>query len=325
MVMILIVMITILISICKPRTRALLLAALVLVTACGGRSGGADRLMVVATTSIWGDVVAAIAGEDADVEVLIPRNADAHDYQPTPQQAASLIEADLVVANGLGLEEGLHDVLENAESDGGNIVELAPLLDPIPFASGDHDDEEHDQEHDHGDLDPHVWFDPQRVALAAELIAEELEAVDSSVDWKSRADAYVDAMTAVGDEMRELLSAVPEDRRRIVTNHQALGYLANRYDLEVVGVVIPGGSTLSDPSSAELAELVDAIEEEGVDAIFTEASRPSRLAEAVAAEVGLDISIVGLYTESLDDPGTPAGTLAGMLIENATLISETLR
>lgn len=110
----------------------------------------------------------------------------------------------------------------------------------------------------------------------------------------------------------------------MVTNHQALGYLANTYDLEIVGVVIPGGSTLADPSSAELAALVDVIEEEDVDVIFNETSLPDRLAEAVAAEVGRDISVVAIYTESLGDPGTPAGSLIGMLIEDARLISEAL-
>jgi len=320
MIMILIGMITILISIFKSRIGAVLLAAAVLTTACGDGGSGSDRLTVVATTSIWGDVVAGIVGDDAIVEVLIPRNTDAHDFQATSRQAASLLEADLVVANGLGLESGMGDVLESAESDGSNLLELAPMLDPLPFElAGDETGE-----HDHDELDPHVWFDPQRVAVAAELIADELEAVDDSIDWSARAGAYIDEVAVADEKIRDLLSSIPDDRRKLVTNHEALGYMADRYDLEIVGVVIPGGSTLADPSSAELAELVGIVDEEGVDVIFTETSQPSRLAEAVAAEIGRDIAIVALFTESLGDPGTPAGTLVGMLVEDAKQISEAL-
>jgi len=323
--MILIAMITILISIFNSRIAIVLIAAVMLLAACGDGDEASDGLTVVATTSIWGDVVAEIVGDDAEVEVLIPRNSDAHDYQPTSQQAASLLGADLVVANGLGLEEGFHDVLESAEGDGANVLELAPLLDPLPLESLDpHDDAEEETEDDHGDRDPHVWFDPRRVATAAELIAAELNSVDGSIDWKSRARTYVEELDAIDEEIRALLSAVPEKRRRIVTNHQALGYVADRYGLEIVGVVIPGGSTLSDPSSAELAELVHTIQEGDIDVIFTETSVPSQLAEAVAAEIGRDIEIVALYTESLGDAGTSAATLTGMLVENATRMSEAL-
>jgi len=312
--MILNVMITILILRFKSRILLIGLVTMSVLAACSDAGSDQDhRLSIIATTSIWGDVAAEVAGDDADVEVLIPRHIDAHDYQPTPQQAASLLEADLVIANGLGLEEGIRDVLDSAGSDGANILSLAPQVNPLPFPEADHDN-----------LDPHVWFDPQRVALGADLIAAELTALDGSLDWSARKDAYVDEVINAEAEIGALLSSVPEDRRKLVTNHQALGYLADRYDLEIVGVVIPGGSTLADPSSAELAELVDVIEEEGVDVIFTETSQPTRLAEAVAAEVGREISIVALFTESLDDPGTPAGSLLGMLTEDARLISEAL-
>lgn len=313
LIMILIAMITVLISIFKSRITTVSILAVLALVACSETGTDDERLSIVATTSIWGDVVTQIVGQDADVDVLIPRNVDAHDYQPTPRQAGSLLDADLVIANGLGLEEGLQDVLDSAVSDGARVIELTPRLDPLPFPGGDSDS-----------LDPHVWFDPQRVALATDLIAAELHSVDDSVDWAARAEAYVAELTAADEEMRGLLSSVPEESRKMVTNHQALGYLANTYDLEIVGVVIPGGSTLADPSSAELAALVDVIEKEDVDVIFNETSLPDRLAEAVAAEVGRDISVVAIYTESLGDPGTPAGSLIGMLIEDARLISEAL-
>ncbi len=328
--MILSIMITILI--CRMDLRefemrkVLLVPALLAMLLAGCGTSPADDSegpLVVATTSIWGDVARQIVGDQARVEVLIPIGADAHDYEPTQQQVALLLEADLVVANGLGLEEGLHDILESAEGDGANVFEVAPELDPIQFG---HHDEDHDEEdhHDHGDLDPHVWFDPIRVARGATLIAERLATVAPDVDWAARADVYVAEMEQLDQEIEGILGSVPDAQRKMVTNHEALGYFALRYGFEVIGVVIPGGSTLADPSSAALAALVDEMLEEGVSTIFAETSQPTRLAEAVAAEVGEDVVVVELYTESLGDTGSGAETVVEMLRSNAIAIADAI-
>jgi zinc/manganese transport system substrate-binding protein len=327
--MILSAMITILISSVRSRmtgTRLLApLLALTMVLAACGTDGGArgDRPLVVATTSIWGDVVSQLVGDAADVEVLIPRGADSHDYEPTSREVALLQEADLVVANGLGLENGLVDVLESASTDGANILEVAPLVDPIPFAAPEHQDHEHEDEaHDHGDLDPHVWFDLTRVSIAAERIAEQLSEVDDSVDWVARAAEYSEELLQADEEAMSILEVVAEADRRMVTNHEALGYFADRFDFEVIGVVIPGGSTLADPSSSELAALVEEMQHEGVTTIFAETTSPTRLAEAVAAEVGEDVAVVELYTESLGDPGSGAETLIDLVVSNARFVAD---
>jgi len=316
--MILIVMITSLIS--GRNSRILLASGLLFLAACGGGNTASDRVQVVVTSSVWGDVVSQIVDDDADVEVLIPRGADAHDYQPTPQQVASIGEADLVVANGLGLEEGLEDILQAAEDDGANVLDLAPQLDPIPFAES----EGHEGEPEHGDLDPHVWFDPTRVATAAGLIADSLSAIDDTVDWEGRAAAYSNELAAADEEIRAELDPVAADTRKLVTNHYSFEYFASTYGFEVVGVVIPGGSTLGDPSSAELAALVVVVNTENVPAIFTESTQSSALAEAVAAEVGHEVAVVELHTESLGPEDDPAGTLIGMLMENARRIGSAL-
>jgi zinc/manganese transport system substrate-binding protein len=181
-----------------------------------------------------------------------------------------------------------------------------------------------DTEHDHGSCDPHVWMDPLRMAEAARLIAAELEEIAPGGSWGERAEAYATQLTEANDEIVEILSAVPEGSRKLVTNHEALGYLADVYDFEIVGVVIPGGSTLGDPSSAELAELVEVINAEQVPAIFTDLSSPSGLAEAVAEEAGSEVAVVGLYTESIGEPGSGADTLIGMLTTNAQAIADAL-
>lgn len=285
-------------------------------SACGGASADPDGIQVVATTTVLGDVARNVVGEDGTVEVLLPIGADPHDYQASARQVAAIQEADLVIVNGLGLEEGLTDVLEGAAADGANILTVAPRLDPLPFGAIDPDASAGD--------DPHVWFDPLRMASAAEIIAAELTKVDGSVDWTARGNAYADELAAFDEDARAILAVVRPQDRKLVTNHDALGYFAARYGFEVVGVVIPGGSTLAEPSSAELTELVAIVEQENVGAIFAETTNPEALADAVAAEAGDDVAVVELFTGSLGEPGSGADTLIAMLTTNAQRIAQAL-
>ncbi len=316
---------------------------------------GSD-VTIVATTTIWGDVARNVVGDDGDVEVLMPIGADPHDFQASSSQVADLYAADLVVANGLGLEEGLLDILEAAEADGVNVLEVAPFLDPIGFGAhdnhdeGEHDGDEHeacdptmgdahdengeegvhdqdeegDHDHEAGSCDPHVWMDPLRVAEGARLIAAALAEIEPEVDWMARADTYASSLTEADEMIVATLSGLEEDDRVMVTNHDALGYFADRYGFEVVGVVIPGGSTLGDPSSREIADLVETMRSEGVTAIFVETTQPSVLAEAVSAELGGDVDAVELYTGSLGELGSGADTVIGMLTTNAERIAQAL-
>ena len=319
------------------RMTAVVLAVALLVASCGGdRETGRERLLVVATTTILGDVVANVAGDDADVETLLPVGADPHDFQPSARDIARLREADLVVANGLGLEAELTDALEAAADDGVRILTVAPGLDPIPFA-GDGEDEDHANEEDHaeedhadeeghtdhGELDPHVWMDPLRMAHAARAVAAELDDLAEG-DWASRAEAYAAELEALDAEIAGLVAGIPAAERVLVTNHEALGYFAERYGFQVVGVVVPGGSTMGDPSSAELAGLVETMRETGVRAVFAETIDPSGLADAVAAEVGGAVAVVELYTGSLGPEGSGAETLVDLLRLDAQRIVDAL-
>lgn len=300
----------------------LLLGVLVVANGCGGDSSAPDeRPAIVATTTILGDVVANIVGNEAHLDVLMPVGADPHDFRASAAQVATINQADLVIANGLGLEEGMADVLDAAADDGVRIVWIAPLLQPLPFAG--HNEESHEgEDHDEDEpLDPHVWLDPLRMATAARLIAGELAAIDPDVDWSSMAEVYVNRLAAADADIAAILDPIPTDNRRLVTNHDSLGYFADRYGFEVVGVVIPGGSTLADPSSQELARLVTVMEQEGVTAIYAETTQPRALAEAVAAELGGAVQVVSLYTGSLGEPGSDADTLIGLLTTNARLIA----
>ncbi|MFO7299693.1 MAG: metal ABC transporter substrate-binding protein [Actinomycetes bacterium] len=295
----------------KATAVAVILAALL--AACGGGEGGQPRIVV--TTNILGDVVSAVAGDEATVEVLIPAGADPHEFQASSEQAARMARADLVVANGLGLEEGLLRVLSGLVSDGVSVLEVAPALDPIPV---EHDHE--DDGHDPGDLDPHFWMDPLRVADAARLVAAALEEVDPGKGWMERAEAYGALMESVHAEIEGLVGGVPEGSRLLVTNHATLGYFADRYGWEVAGTVIPGGSSTGAPSSGDMAALVRMIRERGIPAIFADATRNADVARAVAEEAG-GVEVVELHTESLTGPDGPAPTLADMLAHDARAIA----
>lgn len=301
----------------RARLVSLVLVIGLALYSCGGDAGSEDDgLSVVATTTILGDLVKQVAGEDASVEVLMPVGADPHDFQASASQIATITRADLVVANGLGLEESLHDALAAAETEGVSVLEVGPRLSPIPIRGADQDD-------GHGE-DPHVWFDPIRMAVAAELVAEALETVDPAGGWAERAEKYAGDLTAADQRIAALFAGIPEDRRKLVTSHDSFGYFAERYGFEVVGVIIPGGSTLSDPSSEELARLIDTMRSEDVRVIFSETTQSSSLVEALGSELGEDTSIVDLFTGSLGEPGSGTDTLIGMLVTNAERIAEAL-
>jgi ABC-type Zn uptake system ZnuABC Zn-binding protein ZnuA len=233
--------------------------------------------------------------------------------------------------------------MANAATDGANIFEVGPLIDPIEFGAGGHSEHGHDEEghsdehghdeeghsdeegHDHGSLDPHFWFDMTRMAVAAQLIGAELTEVTGNQEYTTCADTTAESIRSAEGEVRGLLEAVPADQRILVTDHEALGYLADTYGYEIAGTVIPAGTTLAEPSSADLANLVKVINAEGVNVIFTNAAQPSALADAVAAETGRDIAVVPLYVESLGAPDSPAATYIDMMRTNAQLISEGLQ
>jgi zinc/manganese transport system substrate-binding protein len=281
------------------------------IVACDEASDDPGSPVIVATTSIVGDIASAVAGDEAQVEVLIPIGVDAHDFSPSAQQAGLIADADLVVAVGLGLEEGLTDVLTAAEADGVVVLEVGPAIHPTPL----HDDQ--------SQPDPHFWMDPLRAGEAARVVAAALtENVPG--DWETRADAYAQEMETTDVDVAERLSVVPAEDRQMVTNHESFGYFGDRYEFEILGVIIPGGDTLADPSSAHVAELVAVMEETGSNVIFAETTEPTALAEAIAAELGGEAEVIELYTESLGEPGSEADTLSGMLITNAERIREAL-
>lgn len=310
-------------------------AAGLLATACSGgiTGGGGDGTPVVAaTTTVMGDVVTNLAGDLAEVVVIMPGNADPHEFQPSARQAAALRDADLVVANGGGFEEGLEDALDSAEDDGAAVFEAVDhvaLLEPGDGAGADdHADEDGGDGDDHGHegADPHVFTDPARMATVAEaladVLAEQVPALDTDA-FRDRAAAYVDELRTLDAEVEGILAAVPAERRKLVTNHEVFAYFADRYDFEVVGAMIPSTTTQAAASAAQVDDLARLVAAEGVPAVFADTSSADDLAATLAAEVG-DVAVVELFSESLGDEGSGADTYAGMVRTNATRITEAL-
>jgi zinc/manganese transport system substrate-binding protein len=328
----------------SPISRGLLAAVplTLLLAACGSHSHEPEPLAapetttreegrpvnVVVSTNILGDVVQNLVtcAGDGSVTVLMPAGADPHDFTPSSAQVADVVNADLVVVNGLGLESGLESALDGASADGARIYAVAPWLDPLPFDGHDDDGDDHDHDHDHGSQDPHVWFDMQRMATATTLIATELGVVTGEqAVYDACGAAFATEILAAEADVRAALESVPAEQRVLVTDHEALGYLADLYGYEIAGTVIPAGTTLADPSSSDLASLASVMREEGVNVIFANVAEPSKLADAVAAEVGTDVRVVPIFVESLGEPGSPADTYIGMMQANAELIAENLR
>ena len=328
-------------SLPKPHKRSAtfavlaLLSVLGLLASCGSDSKDttsstvpdSNRPLVIATTPILGDLVRQVGGDQVNVEVLIPLGADPHDFEPSAAQAARLRDASLIVANGLGLEERLESALDGAQKDGVPVFDVGEELDPLSITSAD-EKEGHAEEEagGHGSEDPHVWLDPERMATAASLVATQL-ATTTGLDaapFQQRAATYADAARAAEAEARALLAKLPADQRKLITNHDALEYFAQRFNLEVIGTVIPGGSTLAEPSAADLSKLVALIKANNVKAIFSESTVSSKLIESLAREVGSQVSVVELSTDTLGKPGSPTATYPGLIVTTARLIANGL-
>ncbi|MCV7371042.1 zinc ABC transporter substrate-binding protein [Mycolicibacterium duvalii] len=287
-----------------------------MVTACGGNTGAGTEIIV--TTNILGDVVRNIVGDAASVRVLMQPNADPHSFGLSAQDAAAMSEAGLIISNGLGLEENIARNVQSAAAQGVPTLAVGAHIDPIQYAEGG----------TAGAPDPHFWTDPHRMITAVDVIEEailrDVGGVDAG-DVTSHADAYRKQLDELGRSMAAGFDTIPAERRKLVTNHHVLGYLAQRFDFTVIGAIVPSGTTLAAPSPSDLQSLVGAIRSARVPAIFVDSSQPERLARVLADDAGIDVRIVALYSESLGPPGTPGATYLDMMRANTDAIVSGLR
>ena len=325
----------------RPVALAVLAAVALCASSCGGDPEGEDSPpaapatpTILVTTGIWADVVSNVAcGGLADIETMIPVGGDPHGYEPSLQDRARMENAALVVANGLELEKGLEDTLEQVRGSGTPVFEFAEGTEPIPFAfeGGHHGEEEAgpeeaEDEEGHGSGgDPHVWFDPHRVSEALPGLAGVLTTkvgLDAAAIDACLA-SYLAELEAVDAEIAIKVEQLPAESRKLVTNHEALGYFADRYGFEVIGTVIPTPASIAQTNPAQLEELAEIIEHEAIKAIFAETLHSLDDVKALASRVG-DVEVVTLYTGSLGPSGSGAETYLGFLSTNADLIVDAL-
>ncbi|MGB3412629.1 MAG: metal ABC transporter substrate-binding protein [Microthrixaceae bacterium] len=304
----------------RPSAIAILtLAAAIALAGCGsgtgdtkgqGATSSADMSgKVIATTAIWADVVSAVTCRKVTVPALIPAGVDAHEFEPSVQDADRLLAADLVFGNGLGLEGDVSDTLSSAKQQGVDVVELASDMKPI-------------------DKDPHVWMDPERVALAVPVIARHLEEVDrlglDPAELAGCADDYVAQLHALATSMDAQMAVIPDSQRNLVTNHENLGYFADRFDFKIIGALIPSTSSLGESDPRTLDELAATVDRAGVTTIFVDVVGSSRLAKSLAERAHRDIAVQKLFVESLGPEGGDADTYRKMMSVNATRIAKSL-
>ena len=311
--------------------------------ACSGGSAEAGcpeidgrEINVVATTPMIGEFVSQVGGDNINLTVLMPPEADPHTYEPAPQDAGKIADADLVFYTGLMYEPApLIELLENSVCGAEALAEVGENVFPIEFKEGGHDDhhgekghDDHDEEghddhdgHNHGAYDPHFWFDPNRVAYAAEFVESKLVELDptNASDYEEAGSAYVTELKGLVSQVSELISSVPSQNRKLITTHESLGYLEAKFGLEVLSTIIPDLDSSNEISPAQLVGVIDVIEDNNVQVIFIEAEAPSVYAETIVAETGIK-AVEGLWVETL----RPGQTYPEFLMTAVELIVENL-
>lgn len=289
-----------------------------------------EKLKVVATTSIVADIVKNVGGHLIEASLLLPVGTDPHAFEPTPRDLAMVADADVVFANGMGLEAFLTGMLKNAGGDAA-LVEVSQGIEPRQMGQTEvheHEAEEghsEEQEHDHEGRDPHTWTTPANGIIFVHNIEQALSALDPghSEAYRANATAYELELEQLDEWTQAQINTIPAENRELVTDHAIFGYYADRYGLEQVGAVIPSFSSAAEPSAQEIAQLADAIEAYGVKAIFVGASVNPRLSQRLAEDTGT--KLLALYTGSLGPPGSGVETYEDYIKYNTNTIVEGLR
>lgn len=293
------------------------LAALILATAPGHAAEG--KVDVVASFSILADMAERVGGERVAVAEIVGPDGDAHVYEPTPADARAVTGADLVIVNGLGFEGWLERLIGAAEYQG-PIVVASEGVAPLSL-----EDEEHargakvDEDHGHGAADPHAWQSLANGKIYVANIAKALKAADpaGAATYDANAAAYLEEIAALDRQVRESISALPAERRKIVTSHDAFAYLADAYGLEVLAP--QGVSTESEASAADVARLIRQIREQRIPAVFVESISDPRLIEQITRETGARVG-GALYSDALSGTTGPAPTYLAMFRHNLQML-----
>ena len=293
-------------------TIALAVAATLLVSACGSAAGspsGGAMVKVVATTTVFADIVRNVAGDRATVISIIPAGAGPEDYEPKPDDARKLADADLIVSNGVGLDDFLDPLIDAA---GEGAAARLVLGDGIPTIAVD------------GEPNPHFWLDPNLVATHyVPAISAALAKVDPSgaTAFTTNASAYVAKIEAMDAANKVKIDTIPAANRKLVTFHDAFPYFAAHYGFDVIGVIL--ANVGQEPTASELAALVEKVRAAHVKAVFSEAQFSPELAKTLAEEAGITTVVTTLFNDTIGPP--PTDTYLKMMEWNVNEIVQALR
>tara|TARA_B100001121_G_scaffold91101_1_gene80769 strand:+ start:14472 stop:15425 length:954 start_codon:yes stop_codon:yes gene_type:complete len=282
-------------------------------------AGEATKLQVVTTTGMVKDLVQQVGGDRITVNAIMSEGVDPHLYQPTATDVRKVLAADLVFASGLNLEGRMNEVFERSDAMGKKVVFVTDGVNEELFIeSADYP----------GQPDPHVWHDVTQWATGIPVVVEALTKADpeGAPVYEANAARYADRLNGLNGYVTWVMSSVPQKQRVLITAHDAFGYFGQAYGIEVRGV--QGISTESEAGIKDINELVDFIVENGITAVFIEASVNDRNVQALvegARERGQEVTIGGtLYSDSMGAPGTWEGTYEGMIEHNVNLMSTAL-
>ncbi len=290
------------------------LAAIALsAAACGSPapSDASGTVEVVASTTVFADLASQVAGSAADVTSLVPKGGEVHTFDPRPSDVERLAGAQLVVMNGVGLDDWLLKYVSASGADNATVLKLGEDLDGVTYLKGED-----------GETNPHIWMDVANARRYVERIRDSLSTLDpaNADTYRVNAARYDQELKALDTTIRADIAALPIEQRKIIAFHDAFPYFAAAYGLEVVGTVV--SSPGQDPSAANMARLVKVIRDEHVRAIFTEAQFNPELVQQIGDETGATVE-GDLYDDTLGD--APVDSYVGMLRWDADRVVAALK
>jgi zinc/manganese transport system substrate-binding protein/manganese/iron transport system substrate-binding protein len=266
----------------------------------GGGDTGDGHVRAITSLELFADMVRNVGGDRVDVDALLPSGADPHTFELSPGKAADIARADVVFINGLELEHSIEDVIDNSAE--GPVIELAAGLPVVEDTQQYTEEEEEEGDHEgeeHSAGNPHMWLDARLAARYVERIRDTLIDIDPEgrAAYEANATAYLEQLGDLDREIEEAVLAIPEANRKLVTFHDAYVYLAARYGLEIVGVVVP--SPGQEPSAQAVADLVRTLDDEGIPAVYKEPQFNAEVLERAASEAG--VRVLDLLSDAYGD------------------------
>lgn len=283
------------------------------------------KLKVIASNSLIADWTLQVAGDKVDLKVLVGADSDVHNYEPTPADTIAVAQADVVFENGLGFEHWMNKLYRSSGSSARRVILTQGVVkDPLMINEDAHHHEA--DGHHHGERDPHVWHNVRYVIGMVAKIADELGQADvhNRDLYQQRAADYIVQLQELDGWILKQTSRLSKEERRIVTNHDSLGYFCERYQFTLVGAVFESSTTeAEDPSARDMAELIMKIKKTGVRAVFAENVSNAKVIAALAQEAKVRLA-PALYTDALGAPGSEADTYIKMIRYNVKTLVEAL-